>query len=78
MAKRLRDLRVEAPLSIRGLAKLAAVSQVTIQNLETGRSLARPVTMKKIANALGVEIGEVAEFKEAIEANRKGRKRSAT
>jgi transcriptional regulator with XRE-family HTH domain len=69
----LRDIRTRRLFSLRGLAEAAGVSQVTIQNVEAGRHSPHPGTIRKLAAALGVEPGEVAEFSAAIEAARRGR-----
>jgi transcriptional regulator with XRE-family HTH domain len=68
MVKSLRDTRVERPMSIRELAKAAGISQVSVQNIESGKSRPLPETMRKVSAALGVEVGEIAEFAAAIEA----------
>lgn len=69
----LRDIRVGRLFSIRKLAEAAGVSQVTIQNIEAGRHTPQPGTIRKLAMALGVEPGDVAEFSAAIDAARRGR-----
>lgn len=51
---RLRYIRERQGLSQADLAERSGVTQATISNLETGRA-ARFVTMRKLAEALGVE-----------------------
>ena len=58
----LERLRRNRGLSQRGLAKLSGVSPATIYELETGRRLeSRPSTLRKLADALGVEVAELLE-----------------
>lgn len=49
----LRRLRLLAALSQKELAERARVSQTALSDLETGKTEARPSTVRKIANALG-------------------------
>jgi transcriptional regulator with XRE-family HTH domain len=53
--QRLRELRVENALSLRALGEKSGVGFVTINQLENGRRPARLVTIRKLADALGVE-----------------------
>ena len=46
------------------LAKASGVAQNTISEIETGRREARPATLRKLADALGVEISDF--FEEAV------------
>ena len=62
----LRRLRLEAGLSQESLAERAGVTSQTIYELERGLRRARPSTMRKIAQALGVSIPEVVEFAERL------------
>lgn len=55
----LRRLRLEAALSQKLLAERASVSQTTVSDLETRKQQARPSTMRKLADALGVEPREL-------------------
>ena len=48
-------LRLRNGLSQAALAELAGVRQATISHLETGRSTPEPMTLAKLAAALGVE-----------------------
>lgn len=62
----LRTHRQDRLLSIRDLAKKAGVSPQTIQGVESGKHPPRPSTMRKIAEALGIEAREIDEFRDAI------------
>jgi DNA-binding XRE family transcriptional regulator len=62
---RLRQVREGKFLSQAELAEKAGVSRVTIVELESGRVEARWSTSRKIAEALGVEPGELVAPGEA-------------
>ncbi len=51
---RLREWRERKALSQRDLARLARVSQFSISKIETGHQKARPSTVRKLAEALGL------------------------
>ena len=51
--KGLRGLRQDRALSQRDLAELSGVAQATINRLEVGHQSAYPVTVRKLAKALG-------------------------
>jgi transcriptional regulator with XRE-family HTH domain len=51
---KLRELRQRAFLSQEALAKKSGVAEATINRLEQGAQLARYVTARKLAEALGV------------------------
>jgi transcriptional regulator with XRE-family HTH domain len=53
--ERLRQLRVEKALSLRSLGEITGVAFDTISKLENGHRPARLVTIRKLAEALGVE-----------------------
>ena len=57
--QRLRKLRVERALSLRTLAERSGVAFDTINKLELGHRPARLVTIRKLAEALGVEPKEL-------------------
>jgi transcriptional regulator with XRE-family HTH domain len=59
--KRLRELRLERMLSQTELAKIASTTQATISNFEGGQRTAQPRTVRKLADALGVEPRELIE-----------------
>ena len=64
----LREVRVRRLLSIRQLAKLAGVAPTTVHLIESGQRLPHFETMRKLAEALGVDWEEVDEFRAAVEA----------
>ena len=53
--ERLRQLRVDKALSLRALGRITGVAFDTISKLENGHRPARLVTIRKLAEALGVE-----------------------
>jgi transcriptional regulator with XRE-family HTH domain len=53
--EQLKRLRRERALSQRALARKSGVGLDTVNKLETGLRDALPVTLRKLANALGVE-----------------------
>jgi XRE family transcriptional regulator, regulator of sulfur utilization len=57
--QRLRQLRVERALSLRALGERSGVTFATINNLENGNRPARLATIRKLAEALGVEPKEL-------------------
>ena len=63
----LKEARRRRVLSQRELARRAGVVQRTIVEAEAGRQVPRPATMRKLAEALGVEVADVDEFRAAIE-----------
>ena len=56
---RLRRLRAERALTLRDLAEISGVSYDTINKLELSRRPAHASTIRKLANALGVEPREL-------------------
>ncbi|MDP9364305.1 MAG: helix-turn-helix domain-containing protein [Chloroflexota bacterium] len=64
----LRELRIARPWSQRELARRAGVAENTIVFAETGQRVPRLLTMRRVADALGVDWSEVAEFREAVAA----------
>jgi HTH-type transcriptional regulator, competence development regulator len=61
---RLRQLRVQRALSLRALAQRSGVAFDTINKLELGHRPARLVTIRKLAEALGVEPTELMKGEE--------------
>ncbi len=57
--QRLRELRVQRALSLRALGERSGVTFATINNLENGNRPARLATIRKLAEALGVEPKEL-------------------
>ncbi len=72
--QRLRDLRVERAFSLRALGERSGVSFVTINELENGHRPARLVTIRKLAETLGVEPKELMKGEES----RRWRRSAAT
>jgi transcriptional regulator with XRE-family HTH domain len=62
--QRLRQLRVERALSLRALAERSGVAFDTINKLELGHRPARLMTLRKLAEALGVEPKELMKEEE--------------
>jgi transcriptional regulator with XRE-family HTH domain len=56
---RLRRLRRERALSQRELSRITRIAFDTISRLETGKQRAQPRTIRKLADALGVEPKEL-------------------
>jgi transcriptional regulator with XRE-family HTH domain len=52
---RLRRIRRERALSQRDLTRITGIAFDTISRLETGKQRAQPRTIRKLADALGVE-----------------------
>jgi transcriptional regulator with XRE-family HTH domain len=59
--KRLKELRRERVLSLRELEERSGVSYNTIWRIEDGRQGAHPRTLRKLAEALGVEPAELTK-----------------
>jgi predicted transcriptional regulator len=57
--QRLRELRVEQALSLRALGERSGVAYDTINKLELGQRPAHASTIRKLADALGVEPREL-------------------
>ena len=62
--QKLRTLRVEKALSLRALGERSGVTFATINNLENGNRPARLATIRKLAEALGVEPKELMKGEE--------------
>jgi transcriptional regulator with XRE-family HTH domain len=56
---RLRRVRRERALSQQDLVRMTGVSQATLSDLEQGKREARASTLRKLAEALGVEPKEL-------------------
>jgi transcriptional regulator with XRE-family HTH domain len=63
---RLAEARRRSGYSARGFAKATKSSTRTIWELERGRRLPKPYTVRKLAEVLAVPAGDVEEFREAI------------
>jgi transcriptional regulator with XRE-family HTH domain len=55
----LRELRRRKGLSQKDLAKKSGIGQDSISGIESGRHQARPSTLRKLADALGVEVEDL-------------------
>jgi len=62
--QRLRQLRRQKVLSMRELEDMSGVSYNTIWRLETGKTGAQPRTIRRIADALGVDPAELVKEEE--------------
>ena len=62
--QKLRTLRVEKALSLRALGERSGVTFATINNLENGNRPARLATIRKLAEAFGVEPKELMKGEE--------------
>jgi transcriptional regulator with XRE-family HTH domain len=58
----IRELRQRKLLSQRELAEKAGVSETTIVKLELGATRPQPRTLRKIAEALGIETEQMADL----------------
>jgi transcriptional regulator with XRE-family HTH domain len=58
----LKKLRMEAGLSLRALALAAGVSHDTAMEIEAGRRTPHPATVKKLAEALNVNVGDLIDW----------------
>ena len=63
----LREVRLARLWSQRELARRAGVAEGTVVNIETGKHPPRLLTMRRIADALGVDWRQVDEFRAAVE-----------
>jgi transcriptional regulator with XRE-family HTH domain len=57
--ERLKELRRERVLSLRELEERSSISYYTIWRIEDGRQGAHPRTVRKLAEALGVQPSEL-------------------
>jgi len=64
MVRNLKRLREGYPLTVRELEERSGVSSTTISNVENLRRPARPSTIRKLADALGVEPKELMKGEE--------------
>jgi transcriptional regulator with XRE-family HTH domain len=58
---KMKALREERVLSQRELARMAGLTQMTVWRIENGYRDARPGTIRKLAQALGVEPKELVK-----------------
>lgn len=64
----LRELRRRRGLSQKDLAKKSGIGQDSISGIESGRHEARPSTLRRLAEALGVEVEDLFRESEAPKA----------
>jgi transcriptional regulator with XRE-family HTH domain len=58
VAERLAELRERRALTLRELSDMSGVAADTINQIELGHRKARPSTLRKLANALNVEVSD--------------------
>jgi transcriptional regulator with XRE-family HTH domain len=56
---RLREVREELGFTQKELSEKTGIALSTISGIETGKHKARPATLRKLANAMGVDIREI-------------------
>lgn len=66
--KRLREQRV---LSLTDLAQIAGVNRVTINRIENGKQKAMPRTLRKLAEALQVNVEELRDAQRVSHSKRR-------
>ena len=69
---RLREARLRRMLTLRELAARTGVGFDTISRIETGRQRPRISTLRRLAEALGVEAEDLIEWGSAREPEREG------
>ena len=62
--EKLKQLRRERALSQRALSQLSNVSLDAVNQLETGKRQAQPITVRRLAEALSVEPKELMKVKD--------------
>jgi transcriptional regulator with XRE-family HTH domain len=62
--QKLKELRADRVLSLADLSRLSGVDRQTIWRIEDGRHGAHPRTIRKLAEALGVEPRELVKGEE--------------
>jgi transcriptional regulator with XRE-family HTH domain len=67
------EARATKALSVRALANVAGVAARTIHGIERGEVVPTLSTIRKLADALGVEPVQVDEFRVAIEKTIRGK-----
>ncbi len=62
----LRQARMVRGMSLATMGRKAKLDPQTVRYVERGDRVPRPATMKRLADALGLELVEIAEFHRAI------------
>jgi transcriptional regulator with XRE-family HTH domain len=62
----LRDARAAQMLTVRALAAAAGCSPNTVHLVETGQRVPQFETIRKLSDVLGVQPGQIAEFRAAL------------
>lgn len=62
----LKAIRTTGGDSQRSLAERAGISEYAFSQIERGKSQPRPATVKKIADALGVPVGAIAQAEQRV------------
>ena len=77
--RKIEELRMEKGLSLKEFGEAAGVNTQTICAIRNGDSTPNPGTLKKIADALGVRVMEIASIEDGYDENhrRPGRRRKA-
>jgi transcriptional regulator with XRE-family HTH domain len=63
MNGKLKRLRTQRALSLTDLAQKSGVNRITIHRIENGKQKPMPRTIRKLAEALQVEVGELTRNK---------------
>lgn len=64
MQVHLRSVRQRRYLTLRGLSALTGVTPANLQRIEMGKARPRPTTIRRLAEALGVDPSEIADFED--------------
>ena len=64
IGKRIEEVRSDKFLSQRGLAKEMGVSRMQLRRIESGKTSAGILTLKKIADTLNIEVHQLLKIKQ--------------
>ena len=67
LSEKIKALRTEKRLSVRGLAKEVSVTPMHISNLENNKTNASPELIKKIASALEADADELLQLSSQVD-----------
>ena len=62
----LREWRLAKGYGQRELARLAGLSHAAVNDLERGKTKGYPATWRKIAQVLGIDVTQIAEYRRAV------------